>query len=134
MSLATRLLRARFVFPEDLWLPSDFAKDHDVCFFQRADSGFCRPTSGTHHTLFFTLLGGLEEESEGGILFKNDFVILTRRTRGECRARISDQRLNAQLRYTLTAMESRTEGTSGHAPKGAAVKLVATCCRSGGFL
>ncbi|MEI9960959.1 MAG: hypothetical protein WDM76_07435 [Limisphaerales bacterium] len=28
-----------------------------------------------NHTLFFTLLGGVNEEQEGGILFKNDFVI-----------------------------------------------------------
>ena len=28
-----------------------------------------------NHTLFFTLLGGVDEEQEGGILFKNDFVI-----------------------------------------------------------
>ena len=28
-----------------------------------------------NHTLFFTLLGGVDEDQEGGILFKNDFVI-----------------------------------------------------------
>ena len=28
-----------------------------------------------NHTLFFTMLGGVDAEMEGGILFKNDFVI-----------------------------------------------------------
>jgi ATP-dependent DNA helicase DinG len=55
---------------------SDFARDHSICFFQRARS---RTHSADvlilNHTLFFTLLGTLDDEVKDGILFKNDFVI-----------------------------------------------------------
>jgi ATP-dependent DNA helicase DinG len=55
---------------------SDFARDHDVCFFQRARSKFLSAdVLVLNHTLFFTLLGSIDEEVPGGILFKNDFVI-----------------------------------------------------------
>ncbi|HVY70903.1 MAG TPA: helicase C-terminal domain-containing protein [Verrucomicrobiae bacterium] len=55
---------------------SDFSKDNEVCFFQRARHRILSSdVLVLNHTLFFTLLGGLSEESEGGILFKNDFVI-----------------------------------------------------------
>jgi ATP-dependent DNA helicase DinG len=56
---------------------SDFAKEHQVCFFQRARQRFLSATVlVVNHTLFFTLLGTLdEEEAEGGLLFKNDFVV-----------------------------------------------------------
>ncbi len=56
--------------------PSDFAKDHPVCFFQRARNRvLSADVLVLNHTLFFTLLGTVDEETEGGILFKNDFVI-----------------------------------------------------------
>jgi ATP-dependent DNA helicase DinG len=55
---------------------SDFAKDHGVCFFQRArKSILAADVLVLNHTLFFTLLGAVSEEQEGGILFKNDFLI-----------------------------------------------------------
>lgn len=55
---------------------SDFAKDHGVCFFQRArKSILAADVLVLNHTLFFTLLGGVNEDQEGGILFKNDFLI-----------------------------------------------------------
>jgi len=55
---------------------SDFAKDHGVCFFQRArKSILAADVLVLNHTLFFTLLGAVNEEQEGGILFKNDFLI-----------------------------------------------------------
>jgi len=55
---------------------SDFAKSSGICFFQRARSRILSAdVLVLNHTLFFTLLGGVEEEPEGGILFKNDFVI-----------------------------------------------------------
>ena len=44
---------------------SDFAKDHDVCFFQRARNRiFSADVLVLNHTLFFTLLGGIDEESK----------------------------------------------------------------------
>jgi ATP-dependent DNA helicase DinG len=55
---------------------SEFAKERGVCFFQRARQRILSAdVLVLNHTLFFTLLGGIEEEMEGGILFKNDFVI-----------------------------------------------------------
>ncbi|NBV24733.1 MAG: ATP-dependent DNA helicase [Proteobacteria bacterium] len=55
---------------------SDFAKDHGVCFFQRArKSILAADVLVLNHTLFFTLLGGVDEDQEGGVLFKNDFLI-----------------------------------------------------------
>src|SRR6516162_1648247 len=55
---------------------SDFARDHDVCFFQRVRNRILSADVVIlNHTLFFTLLGGVTEEQEGGVLFKNDFVI-----------------------------------------------------------
>src|SRR6267378_745222 len=62
--------------PKVCGYPSDFAKDHGVCFFQRARNRIlASDVLVLNHTLFFTLLGGLEEEIEGGLLFRNDFVI-----------------------------------------------------------
>ncbi len=55
---------------------SDFAKDHGLCFFQRARNRIlASDVLVVNHTLFFTLLGGVDEDLEGGILFKNDFVV-----------------------------------------------------------
>ena len=55
---------------------SEFAKSSGVCFFQRARSRILSAdVLVLNHTLFFTLLGGVDEEPEDGILFKNDFVI-----------------------------------------------------------
>ncbi len=56
--------------------PSDFAKDHDICFFQKARSKILvSDLLVLNHTLFFMHLGGLDEMLETGVLFKNDFVI-----------------------------------------------------------
>ncbi|HKQ37931.1 MAG TPA: helicase C-terminal domain-containing protein [Verrucomicrobiae bacterium] len=57
---------------------SDFAKEHQVCFFQRARQKFLSATVlVVNHTLFFTLLNTMEEKEEEdcGLLFKNDFVV-----------------------------------------------------------
>jgi len=60
---------------------SDFAKDHGICFFQRARSRILSSdVLVLNHTLFFTLLGGVDEDVGGGILFKNDFVIFDEAT------------------------------------------------------
>ncbi|MBU6409544.1 MAG: ATP-dependent DNA helicase, partial [Verrucomicrobia bacterium] len=64
--------------PKTCGYPSDFARDHDVCFFQRARNKILSSdVLVLNHTLFFTLLGGMDEDKDmqGGILFKNDFVI-----------------------------------------------------------
>lgn len=62
--------------PKTCGFPSDWAKDHPVCFFQRARNRILgADVLVLNHTLFFTLLGGIEEEGEGGILFRNDFLV-----------------------------------------------------------
>ncbi len=62
--------------PKVCGLQSDFAKDHGVCFFQKVRQRILNAdVLVVNHTLFFTLLGTTDEASEGGVLFKNDFVI-----------------------------------------------------------
>jgi len=62
--------------PKICGFQSDFAKEHGPCFFQRARQRILSAdVLVLNHTLFFTLLGAMEEEIEGGILFRNDFVI-----------------------------------------------------------
>lgn len=110
--------------------PSDFAKDHGVCFFQRARNKILSAdVLVLNHTLFFTLLGGLEEEVEGGILFKNDFVIFDEaHTVEHVAARhIGLSVSSGQMRYNLNRLwNPRTEkGLLATLRKGNAVKLVA---------
>ncbi len=55
---------------------SDFAKENPVCFYQRARRRIlASDVLILNHTLFFTLLGTLEEEPQNGLLFPNDFVV-----------------------------------------------------------
>src|SRR5439155_24324900 len=62
--------------PEICGHSSDFAKENPICFFQRARNRILSADLlVVNHTLFFTLMGTLEEEIKGGILFKNDFVL-----------------------------------------------------------
>ncbi len=82
---------------------SDFAKDHGPCFFQRARKRILSAdVLVLNHTLFFTLLGGIDEEVQGGILFKNDFLIFDEAHTVEQVAsrHIGLSVSNAQLRYT----------------------------------
>ena len=109
---------------------SDFAKDHDVCFFQRARNRILSSdVLILNHTLFFTLLGGVDEEMEGGILFKNDFVIFDEAHTMESVAsrHIGLSVSSGQVRYALNRLwNPRTEkGLLATLRKGGAVKLVA---------
>jgi ATP-dependent DNA helicase DinG len=116
--------------PKVCGFPSDFAKDHGVCFFQRARNKFLSSdVLVLNHTLFFTLLGGIEEEIEGGILFKNDFVIFDEAHQLE---RVASKHIglsvsSGQVRYALNRLwNPRTEkGLLATLRKGGAVKLVA---------
>jgi len=116
--------------PKVCGFPSDFAKDHGVCFFQRARNKFLSSdVLVLNHTLFFTLLGGIEEEIEGGILFKNDFVIFDEAHQME---RVASKHIglsvsSGQMRYALNRLwNPRTEkGLLATLRKGSAVKLVA---------
>jgi ATP-dependent DNA helicase DinG len=116
--------------PKICGYPSEFAKEHGPCFFQRARQRILSAdVLVLNHTLFFTLLGGLDEESEGGVLFKNDFVIFDEAHNVENVAarHIGLSVSNAQVRYTLQRLwNPRSEkGLLATLRKGAAVKLVA---------
>ena len=109
--------------------PSDFAKDHGVCFFQRARNRILSSDVVVlNHTLFFMLLGGLEEEVEGGILFRNDFVIFDEAHQMEHVAskHIGLSVSSGQVRYAAHRLwNPRTEkGLLATLRKGAPVKLV----------
>ena len=110
--------------------PSDFAKDHGICFFQRARGKILSSdVLVLNHTLFFTLLGGVDEDIDGGILFKNDFVIFDEAHQMENVAsrHIGLSVSSGQVRYALTRLwNPRTEkGLLATLRKGGAVKLVA---------
>ena len=114
--------------------PSDFAKQHGVCFFQRARNRILSSDVVVlNHTLFFMLLGGLEEEIAGGILFRNDFVIFDEAHQME---RVASKHIglsvsSGQVRYALHRLwNPRTEkGLLATLRKGTAVKLVAELLR-----
>ncbi len=116
--------------PKICGFQSDFSKEHGVCFFQRARNKFLSSdVLVLNHTLFFTLLGGLEEEIEGGILFKNDFVIFDEAHQMEHVAskHIGLSVSSGQVRYALNRLwNPRTEkGLLATLAQGRAVKLVA---------
>jgi ATP-dependent DNA helicase DinG len=116
--------------PKTCGYQSDFSKDHDVCFFQRARNRILSSDALVlNHTLFFTLLGGVDEEMEGGILFKNDFVIFDEAHTMEHVAsrHIGLSVSSGQVRYALNRLwNPRTEkGLLATLRQGKAVKLVA---------
>ena len=109
---------------------SDFGKDHGICFFQRARNRILSSdVLVLNHTLFFTLLGGIEEEIAGGILFKNDFVIFDEAHQMEHVAsrHIGLSVSSGQIRYNLNRLwNPRTQkGLLATLVQGKAVKLVA---------
>ena len=113
---------------------SDFGKQNGICFFQRARQRILSAdVVVVNHTLFFTLLGGINEEMEGGILFKNDFVIFDEAHQMENVAsrHIGLSVSSGQLRYALQRLwNPRTEkGLLATLRQGAAVKLVAELLR-----
>jgi len=109
---------------------SDFARDHEACFFQRVRNRILSADVVIlNHTLFFTLLGGVDEEMEGGILFKNDFVIFDEAHTMESVASslIGLGVSSGQVRYSLNRLwNPKTEkGLLATLRQGKAVKLVA---------
>ncbi len=109
---------------------SDFAKHHDLCFFQRVRNRILSADVVIlNHTLFFTLLGGIEEEPEGGILFKNDFVIFDEAHTMESVAsrHIGLSVSSAQVRWSLNRLwnPKTQKGLLATLAQGGAVKLVA---------
>jgi ATP-dependent DNA helicase DinG len=113
---------------------SEFAKQNGICFFQRARKRILSAdVLVVNHTLFFTMLGGIEEEPEGGILFKNDFVIFDEAHQMESVAskHIGLSVSSGQLRYALQRLwNPRTEkGILATLRQGKAVALVADLLR-----
>src|SRR3984957_8725897 len=113
---------------------SEFAKQNQICFFQRARKRILSAdVLVVNHTLFFTLLGGIDEDIEGGILFKNDFVIFDEAHQVESVAsrHIGLSVSSGQLRYALQRLwNPRTEkGILATLRQGAAVTLVADLLR-----
>lgn len=109
---------------------SDFAKDNGLCFFQRARNKILSAdVLILNHTLFFTLLGGVDSEMEGGILFKNDFVIFDEAHTMEHVAsrHIGVSVSSGQMRFSLNRLwNPRTEkGLLGTLRRGNAVRLAA---------
>ena len=116
--------------PKVCGFPSDFAKDHGVCFFQCARNKILSSdVLVLNHTLFFTLLGGIDEEVDGGILFKNDFVIFDEAHTVENVAsrHIGLSVSSGQMRYSLNRLwNPRTEkGLLATLRSGNSMKLVA---------
>ena len=109
---------------------SEFIKANDVCFFQRARNRILSSdVLVLNHTLFFTLLGGIEEEMEGGIMFRNDFVIFDEAHTMENVAskHIGLSLSYGQLRFALNRLwnPGTEKGLLATLRKGAEVKLVA---------
>ncbi|HTR41457.1 MAG TPA: helicase C-terminal domain-containing protein [Pseudomonadales bacterium] len=109
---------------------SDFAKDNGLCFFQRARNRILSSdVLVLNHTLFFTLLGGVDADMDGGILFKNDFVIFDEAHTVEHVAsrHIGLSVSSGQMRYALNRLwNPRTEkGLLATLRKGNAVRLAA---------
>jgi ATP-dependent DNA helicase DinG len=109
---------------------SEFAKQNNVCFFQRARKRILSAdVLVVNHTLFFTLLGAAEEDVEGGVLFKDDFVIFDEAHQMESVAsrHIGLSVSSGQLRYSLQRLwNPRTgKGLLASLGQGATVKLVA---------
>jgi ATP-dependent DNA helicase DinG len=91
--------------PKSCGHASDFVKNGGrVCFFQQARGQIlAADVLVLNHTLFFMHLGGLEEETAGGILFKNDFVVFDEAHTVE---KVASRHIglsvsSAQLRYGL---------------------------------
>jgi ATP-dependent DNA helicase DinG len=114
--------------------PSDFGKQNAICFFQRARSRIlAADVLILNHTLFFTLLGGLDDEMDGGILFKNDFVIFDE---AHCVERVASRHIgvsvsSGQMRFALQRLwNPRTDkGLLATLRQGAAANLVADLLR-----
>ncbi len=116
--------------PKKCGFASDFAKAGQVCFFQRARQRILSAdVLVLNHTLFFTLLNGVDEEQTGGVLFKNDFVIFDEaHTVEQVAARhIGLNVSSGAIRFALNRLwNPRTEkGLLATLRQGAAVKLVA---------
>ncbi len=122
--------------PKVCGFPSDFAKDHGVCFFQKARQRILSAdVLVLNHTLFFTLLAGVEESQEGGVLFRNDFVVFDEAHTVE---QVASRHMglsvsSGQFRFALNRLwNPRTQkGLLATLREGDAVKLVSSAMGEG---
>ena len=124
--------------PNQCGFGSEFAKDHGVCFFQRARKQIlAADVLVLNHTLFFTLLGGIAGDVEGGILFKNDFVIFDEAHTVEQVAsrHIGLSVSSRQLDYSLYRLwnPKTNKGLLGTVGRGAAGSLVTEALQKGDY-
>jgi ATP-dependent DNA helicase DinG len=115
--------------PKICGFASEFGKENGICHFQSARQKILSAdVLVLNHTLFFTLLPGVSEDQEGGILFKNDFVIFDEAHTVESVAskHIGVSVSSGQLRYALNRLwNPRTQkGLLATLRQGAPVKLV----------
>ncbi len=111
---------------------SEFAREHPVCFYQRARSKFlASDVIVLNHTLFFTLLATDDEgePAKKGILFENDFVIFDEAHQID---RVASKLIgasvsNSQLKYQLHLLwnPNTQKGLLSILRRGGAVKVVA---------
>ncbi|MCC6234717.1 MAG: DEAD/DEAH box helicase [Verrucomicrobiales bacterium] len=122
--------------PKQCGHASEFAKGHGVCFFQRARQRIlAADVLVLNHTLFFTLLGGVDEDQEGGVLFRNDFLVFDEAHTVEQVAsrHIGLSVSSGQFRFALNRLwNPRTEkGLLATLREGASVRLVAEAMKEG---
>jgi ATP-dependent DNA helicase DinG len=122
--------------PKQCGFPSDFGKEHGVCFFQRARQKILSADVVVlNHTLFFTLLGGVDEDQEGGVLFRNDFLVFDEAHTVEQVAsrHIGLSVSSGQFRFALNRLwNPRTEkGLLATLREGDGVRLVADALKEG---
>ncbi len=109
---------------------SEFGTENGACFFQRARQKILSADVVVlNHTLFFMHLGGINEEMEGGVVFKNDFVVFdeAHQMEGVASRHVGVSVSSGQIRYALQKLwNPRTEkGLLSVLRKGNAVKMVA---------
>ncbi len=123
--------------PKQCGPPSEFAKEQGICFFQKARQRILSADVVVlNHTLFFTLLGGVDEDQEGGILFKNDFLVFDEAHTVEHVAsrHIGLSVSSGQFRFALNRLwNPRTEkGLLATLRQGKSVQLVADLLNESG--
>jgi ATP-dependent DNA helicase DinG len=115
--------------PKICGFQSDYAKEHGTCYFQRARRRILSAdVLVLNHTLFFTLLGGIEEEPDEGIMFRNDFVIFDEAHTVE---KVASRHIglsisSGQMRFALNRLWNKNTGKGLLATlrQGAPVKMV----------
>ena len=109
---------------------SDFAKNHNICFFQRARQRIlASDVVVLNHTLFFTLLAGAGGSDKEGILFKTDFVVFDEAHTVE---HVASRHIGISISKLQRLWNSRTnKGLLATLHQGPAVKLVGDVLKQG---